>query len=384
LSLEQVHRGVTRRRRRRGAGTALGAAVVLAGAVLAVARPWVADTEVSPNPPATSGSTPTAHSSPSAAPSTRPTPSETASATSLVPAADFAPLSVTAISPTTYWVLGDQSCPWSCRILAVTTDGGRTFERLPASPTGPDTDGVRFGSAMDGWVFGKVTHSTHDGGRSWTPVELPGTVVRLEAAAGTVWAVVADGRSYRLFASPVSTDAWREVKLPRQITAPQPDLALQGSRMLLLAGGGSADVYRSDDGGRTVQRSPSPCVAELGGALSAVSDAVWARCATGTMAKLSVSTDGGESFHDVAGPSLPNSAVIGARTRDEVFVADAERTLTLEQGGRDVAVSTPRRGVVCYLGFTTGSVGVALTSDTPQLWRTVDAGRTWSVVTVGH
>ena len=126
----------------------------------------------------------------------------------------------------------------------------------------------------------------------------------------------------------------------------------------------------------------SPCVAELGGQLSAVRDAVWARCATGTMARLSISTDSGASWHDViVSGGLPNSAVVGARTADQAVVADPERTLTLvAAGGVETAAVVPSHAIVAYVGFTTSSVGVAVTVNPQQLWRTTDSGRTWTVV----
>ena len=74
---------------------------------------------------------------------------------------------------------------------------------------------VRFADPADGWVFGPDLWSSHNGGTSWTRVNLGAgaQVEALEAAGGTVDAVVAIAWSANagpcpasLETSPVGTD----------------------------------------------------------------------------------------------------------------------------------------------------------------------------------
>jgi hypothetical protein len=193
VPLDRVHAGASRRRRRRAAVASVATAVV----VLAVAVP--VGLSLGPEP----DRAPVAYGSP------RPTSTESAPPTSTSTPAGLPwdgklALSVTATSKRTFVVLGGVGgpCPTGCLRLAQSNDAGQTFTALPLPkqigqtgtlPTRDGVQGVRFGRGNDGWLFGGDLWSSHDGGYTWGYLSMPGPVVRLEAAAGSAWALVGAG-----------------------------------------------------------------------------------------------------------------------------------------------------------------------------------------------
>jgi hypothetical protein len=120
--------------------------------------------------------------------------SATPSGTTAVPG--FVPLSFTAVSATDWWVLGSVPCRSRDCPAIVTTDGGATFQPRPA-PGGPFGRGldlpaaarsIRFADSSDGWAFGPALYATHDGGRHWTAISMPGAVTELAPGLGEVFA----------------------------------------------------------------------------------------------------------------------------------------------------------------------------------------------------
>ena len=89
------------------------------------------------------------------------------------------PESVTFISPNVGWVLGLTLCGGSsCLRLATTADAGTSWSwvagaDLPAISPTSDWE-LRFANSEDGWISGSHLYSTHDGGRTWAQVALPG------------------------------------------------------------------------------------------------------------------------------------------------------------------------------------------------------------------
>ena len=115
----------------------------------------------------------------------------------------FEPGSVTFVSASTGFVIGiDSACAaGSCVALARTSDAGAHWVSLPAPPaayvnrvettaTIPAVSEVRFADVYDGWIYGPSLLATHDGGATWQPVDLGGSVVDLETSGGFVDAVV--------------------------------------------------------------------------------------------------------------------------------------------------------------------------------------------------
>lgn len=140
-----------------------------------------------------------------------------ASAAAPTAANRFAPVSASFVSAGTGFVLGTRGCARSsCAArLVKTTNGGRTWTALPAPAvplTGPRqaTRTVRFADSGNGWLFNPGLWATHNGGRHWQRIYLPGTVVAMAASAGTVLASVSPytGGPSRLYQSPAGTSRW--------------------------------------------------------------------------------------------------------------------------------------------------------------------------------
>jgi photosystem II stability/assembly factor-like uncharacterized protein len=239
---------------------------------------------------------------------------------------------------------------------------------------------VRFGSPNDGWLYGNGLWATHDGGYAWNKVKLPGPVNRLAAAHGIVWALVSTdgGNSQQLWRSPVGSDRWTPVA---DVTVAAPgDVALIGTRVVVL-GAGPSKVWVSKNDTRFSPHA-SPCTSALGAELSA-SGSLWAKCVTGSAAYVETSADGVKwrpvkSTSD--GSAAPNSLALGARGASDALLAlGANEPLSdLHADGTQQPVSRPPDvgATIGYLGFTTVSVGYAI--DGTNLWRTDDGGDTWT------
>lgn len=334
---------------------ALASAVLLAGCG-GSAHPAAAQ-RTSPSPAGSSATSASASASgsPTATPAAAAS-GPAAPAGGPVPAG-FTPASVTAISTSTFWVLGNAPCSHApCTSLVRTTDGGAHFVGLPA-PRAPlagganedsiaaggvaaaDVSQVRFADAANGWAFGPALWSTHDGGAHWTPVPVPGQVLDLAAADGQVWALGGDCHpkagcsSFWLRRSAVGTDAFAPVSLPVPLAgnAPPPALAVGAGLVVVMDNGvGTGTQYHgtllvAHGASRPFARYSAPCSTDLGGSVSAAPGALWAVCSTGMMSSIFRSTDGGAQFTSVPGPagSQPNSALLAPASATEAFLANA-------------------------------------------------------------
>jgi len=386
VPLDRVHARAARRRNRRRA--ALGAVTVVVAAAVAIPVGFSLGTGPDRAPAADAS----------------PAPSRTENAS---PAPVGAPwdgsrvASMTATSTRTIVVLGshgdtDTCQPGDCLRLAESHDAGRTFTALPApevkfgvgagGPSATTVTDVRFGSAQDGWLFGDGLWSTHDGGYRWTQVSFGAAaeVRRLEAAAGTAWALVGDSDgTQQLWRSPVGADHWRRV--PGVALDGPGDLAVQGDRVVVLGTGQSA-AWSNVTG--EFNQIDNPCKGSLAAGLSGSGD-LWATCITGTAAYITTSADDGTTWStvpvDTGQGSLPNSVALGARTAGEaVVVLSPEEPLT--KLSADGSLSPVRRppvtgSAVSYLGFTNRDIGYAVVGD--GLWRTDDGGDTWRQLSIG-
>ena len=401
VSLDAVYAGAARRRRRRTAVVAAaGAFVLLAGAAIPLSI-LLLENDQPRVPVQTTTSVGPTEQTPQRTPTTSPSPPEPSVTSSTVlpagPAWDGAGvLSMTATSTRTIVVLGalgnTGSCtPPDCVRLAQSRDGGRTFSALAipdaalAGGTGAtlrrSATNVRFGSSRDGWLYGDGLWATHDGGSSWHAVPMSGGVSSLAAAHGVVWALVSAnrGNDQHLWRSAVGSDSWTRVP---DVTVPASgDVAVFGSRVIVLGAGPTSKVWVSNDGS-TFAAHPSGCTSAMAAQLSA-SGSLWAKCVTG-MASYVVTSADGVHWSQVPvsqdGGSAPNSLTLGARGPDDAILAlDASQPIVdLHADGTQQAVSRPPAlgASIDYLGFTSPSVGYAI--DGTHLWRTSDGGDTWT------
>lgn len=203
---------------------------------------------------------------------------------------NFAPTSVTFVSPAIGWVIGQAGTPGKCAnknpdictSIARTDNAGKTWEGEPAprttGPNGPaGVSAIRYLDGVNGWAFGPELWVTHNSGRNWTQVLTNGyRVTNLETAgdrAFALWALcpgsqsgpaVASGcTSYTLMSAAKDSDAWAPVGgltsgLTDQGTPTSAVLELTGSVGYLLAPDGT--LYAgSVSGGPWQKAGTAPC-----------------------------------------------------------------------------------------------------------------------------
>ncbi len=441
-AFEQIKRRARRRKRGRAALAAAGAAVVVAGAIT-VPR-LILSGGIGGTPTAQIGATTPAHpSSPgparSAAGGTSGPDANSATPTPTAPPVppNFAAASVTFVSTSTGWVIGQAGTPgqcgppsaYICTSVAATNDGGSTWHGVPAPVAGAPDGGsgvsqIRSLDGVNAWAFGPQLYATHDGGQQWTRIPTGGmrvtdleTVDRIAFAvwarcAGTGADFAAGCTSLSLYSSPAGQDDWSPVPGVTGLqasggTPTSAQLVLTGTRGYLMTPGGqlvSGPVTRPARW-RTVttpQGVPAalPCppgAAESGGhplqaMLASTGPGLVLLCADqasgNRQAKtLYYSADGGRSWSP-AGPAPARGIATSLSGTPSGPVLVATRS------GIDVSTNAPRAsgaltwhtalgataaGGYSYVGMTTSEQGVAVPADDSldAVWFTYDGGAHW-------
>jgi photosystem II stability/assembly factor-like uncharacterized protein len=348
-------------------------------------------------------------------------------------AASFRPATVTFVSPYEGWALGTAACSAGrCLTLAETGDGGLTWRSVPA-PTAGDVAGlapadlsVRFADAADGWVY--ITSpasasspsrlwSTHDGGRTWSPVGLAvltsGTIEGLEAANHLVQMAVLPlgGGSIHIDYSPVAGDHWTDVATGVPSGAgpvPSTELVLQGTAGWMVQNDRTVVGGALTTGSRRWSAWTPPCARANGTAAMAASsstvlvavcgEGVWGPAGnlpagepSGPLPQwIFRSVDGGVSFQAVravpagftaaviaASPAAMTVVLAGSTGGSGAVLASADGGMTW-QTAYHASVFTDWKDV----GFTTTTQGVAIATGPSGsvLLMTRDGGQHWSPV----
>jgi hypothetical protein len=436
-TFDQIRRRARRRKLRQAAMAAAGAALVVAAAV--VVPRVVLSGHVGGTPIAQSGSpTPVQHNSPSPAhpspsvtsgpQSASPTPTPTPASASVPP--NFAASSVTFVSTSTGWVIGQAGTPgqcgppkpYVCTSLAATGDAGHTWRGMPAPVTGAPggatgVSQVRSLNGLSGWAFGPQLYATHDGSQTWTRIPTHGMrVTGLETVNGVAFAIWArcagtgpdfagDCTGFSLYSSPAGQDAWTPVAGATGLSAPagapgSAQLVLTGGRGYLLAPDGHlfSGPVASPARWRPVS-TPLPCApgaAEVGGhplraMLASTGPGLVLLCAgqgSGvTQARtLYYSADRGRTWNPAGpAPSRGTAMSLSGTPDGPVLVATSD--------GIHVSVNAPGSGTLSwrtargaaahggysYVGMTTSAQGVAVPANVglDAVWFTYDGGVHW-------
>ena len=373
------------------------AAVLVIGLILVLAHP----APKSPLPAVTH---------PTATPTTAPAPSPSPSGQPV--ASGFQPESVTAISEDDFWVLGASGCSSSLcasKILQ-TVDGGRSFSTIQVPPSyylagndptpGPPTvTDIRFADPSNGWVFGNTLWATHNDGGTWSQLTFGNHLLGVEqlepGANGYVYAVfeictdptTAVGCTYPLMRSQAGTNTWSVISPPGNPVG-RPSIGVHGDTLWVMYFGRSTGLeWKSTDDGRSWERGAMPCEPDLGGVFDPVSSSViWAFCGTGMDGSPAVSTDGGAawSYQPGANAMFTNGAFVAALSAQHGFVGGGGGGLEVTHDGGETYQQIPGLNGAFWAGFTDSEVGYVLTQNqntgVSQLWRTTNAGDTWSIV----
>src|SRR5512146_1485622 len=191
-------------------------------------------------------------SSSSASASALPTPTESAGTTTgpsciTTPVClpdKFIPATVTWVSQTKGYILGQAGTPGQCGAqqnsdictsIAVTNDSGQTWAGVNAPVVGAargltGVSQLRFLNGVDGWAYGPELYATHDSGSTWRKVSDPMSdnrqVTDLETInkrAYALWATCTSDTeclSYTLMSTPANTNNWAPVDgVPQNLAA---------------------------------------------------------------------------------------------------------------------------------------------------------------------
>ena len=438
-TFELITRRARRRKLRKLAVTVVSAAAVVAAVV--IATPPLLSLNVKPTPVAGSAEGSQSSPTPSGAQqpngtATRYSPKPTAPPSQAPPAygpvpPNFQPVSVTFVSTSSAWVIGqagtpgtcaNKSNPYICTSIAYTNDAGKTWHGGPApATTGPSgaqgVSGIRFLDGTSGWAFGPELWATHDAGRTWSQVDTHGArVTDLETAgdrAFALWATcsggsstgfAADCTSYTLMTTTSGSDAWTPVGgatsgLTVGGAATSGVLALTGTTGYLLGPDGTLYSGPLDGAWQragTAQCQPGPAAPSglPGSALLALANSttVMVACNAASGVQVYTSADSGATWD--AQPASAWSAV-GDQASATSLAAAPDGTLTLAAGNgiyvlptgaaqwKQASVANAPDGGFSYVGMTTDDQGVALPANASlhEIWMTFDAGQTWAART---
>jgi photosystem II stability/assembly factor-like uncharacterized protein len=434
-TFELIKRKARRRKYRKLAITAGSAAVIVAAAVTV---PQVVNLPVlNPNPTAAPIGAQTSQSPHSTGQSAfgKASPA-TSSAVPAGPApvpGNFRPTSVTFVGPRTGWVIGQALTPGHCATqfctsVARTDDAGKTWAGEPA-PIAGAADGatglsqIRFLDLDNGWAYGPQLYATHDGSKTWAPVDTGGLrVTALETVGDRVFALWAsctgNGPAYAvnctrftLYSAPAAGGAWAPVGssttgLTDGAASEAAELVLTGTRGYLLAPGGALYAGPVDGGGpwKQVSTLVSSCPVgqaradgqPTGALLGAVNsrDLLLACASASSGANPSVSTqqkfiysspDGGVSWRQLStAPAAGVAFGLAASPKESVVLATDQGIDLLPSGETSWQTATLRGGGPAggfgYIGMTTDDQGIALPADPSAgtVWFTFDGGQTWT------
>ena len=353
---------------------------------------------------------PSAATSPVTSPTTgASTPSPTA-----VGVSGFQPQAVTAVSESTFWVLGTSGCAASGCVSEImhTVNGGKTFRQISAPPTDflagnisspgpPLVSDIRFADLSNGWVFGNTLWATHTGGAAWHQITFGGSLLGVDqlepGANGYVYGVfeictdpsTATGCVHRLMRSRATGDTWSVITPPGNPVG-WPRIGVHGDTiwaMYFLRSTG-LEMISHDDGSLWV-RGASACEPDLPGSLDPVTTTViWAFCTTGNAGGPVVSSNGGLAWASGGGIGslFSNGGTVAALSTQHAFIADPGSGLSVTDNGGRTYQSIAELNGATWVGFTDFKVGYVITQNqntqATALWRTTDAGASWSPVSI--
>jgi photosystem II stability/assembly factor-like uncharacterized protein len=313
-----------------------------------------------------------------------------------------------------------------------TTDGGAHWVGIPAprdalAATGTSTgvSEVRYADGSNGWVYGPDLWSTHDGGATWTAVQVGGAapfVEDLAAAGGLVDMVAASGCdpqttpscTVQLWQAVVGSDNFQPVPGVTLASGSigRDALTLHGRTGYLLAQGQEGApvpvLWRTTDGTHWTQ-GPSVCANNLEPtSVAAIDDrrasvlCAGSGAAGSTAKQLYATSDGGATFvpEGTAPPLGGDGGTVSAATVTTLAIATSsgaseiyrttdggatwQTVLQLDDGGLgwgDFGFTDATHGLAVHGPVAFASSGSGLT-DPGTLFMTSDGGASWQLVPI--
>lgn len=296
------------------------------------------------------------------------------------------------------YALGRRCAAGRClAVLRRTTDGGANWLRIPGTaPSWPDVDddphppgrvgSIAFADERNGWLFGESVWATHDGGHTWREAG-GGYTYDVVPHGGFVWQVGYEGCLSNPCGASVSRtpvteddtryDGYDEERYGAgryQAAFAAPD-ALH-AYLLDTIGANPGVLSLTSDGGDTWHDVPAPCDSARDRELAASSPAgLWALCVGGDDREaVTVSTDGGTTWRTALLPGPDGSlGTVVPLSADDAWLADGGRLAVTHDGGKTWATAA---GIAkpSAVTFADAQHGWLLSGN--ALWRTTD-GATW-------
>jgi len=340
------------------------------------------------------------------------------------PPTGFEAQSASFVSARTGFVLGTRGCsilPCTA-LLEKTVNGGKTWTAVsapavslvPRFTTSPASavSAVVFENATDGWLLGPGLWATTDGGKKWHQVTaVPGEVIDLVAADGEVFASAEPTSGgllkARLYESRVGGSKWTWVKkvTPLNLLTVFGHSVWAGS-----ANGVTPALWTSTDSGKHWSRLSFRCpqgeLTASGVAAASASDVTIA-CSDESYPhpgesykEVFTSSNGGRTFHLVAKWS---QVPVAGQVYGLAMAAGNPKVITLNaasgasyldqstNGGKTWKQNAYLDGGLgfndlAYVSATTGYVihfyGTPVIATSDGLMKTVNAGKTWTTVTI--
>jgi hypothetical protein len=290
--------------------------------------------------------------------------------------------------------------------------------RVETTATTPTVSEVRFADVRDGWIYGPSLLATHDGGATWQPVDLGGSVVDLETSGGFVDALVSPCGSEETCSGPIRLEQAPATGGSFTTVLTGPIVQSSNTEVLALslhAPMGFVNLREPDSlqGGLWATQNlanPSgwnsfanPCDVSAGYSLDAFvapdATSLYSLCSgeggAGSVTKEVIKTQGGHST--VVGQPPPGGdpeslAVTSSGTLVVSAASGASELYRSTDGGVSWSTLSFNDGGIGFndLGFTTSTQGVVIhgqpgppTGYASQLLMTADGGATWHAVSIG-
>ena len=255
------------------------------------------------------------------------------------------------------------------RAMLETTDGGASWREVlvPASDDDP-LHGVGFRDALHGWTFGNHNYRTLDGGQTWQPMPFLGSTYGMRFHTATFGSAVGN------FGFAHTADGGASWTVP---TAGPQSFDFRDASLGL--GAGPDGVWRTTDGGRTFSNARGANATAVAFLAAPVAVAI-------ADDQLLRSTDDGRSW-SVVGPAHGRNRLQVVST--QVVLAWAGSGTVPNPDGRllrsaDAGASWNDLGTVFPRGtgsFSVAAPAIVFSADpTADVWRSLDAGATWTRV----